>query len=127
MRISGVNIPENKRLEVALTYLYGIGRTSAKKILNEASISFDKRVKDLSTAESNKLRGLVEKYRIEADLRRDVLGNIKRLKEIKAYRGTRHSKQLPTKGQRTKTNSRTNRGYKGRKTMTSGRRKVEKK
>lgn len=127
MRISGINLPENKRLEVALTYLYGIGRTTALKILDGASISPDKRVKDLSPAESNKLRELVEKYKIESDLRRVVTGDIKRLKDIKAYRGLRHIRQLPVRGQRTKTNSRTNRPYRGRKTMTSGRRKMEKK
>jgi len=127
MRISGVNIPENKRLEVALTYLYGIGRMTATKILNEASISFDKKAKDLSTEESNKIRDLLGKYKLEGDLRREVSSNIKRMKDINSYRGIRHAKSLPVWGQRTKTNSRTTRPYKGRKTMTSGRRKMEKK
>ncbi len=127
MRLKGIDIPENKRIEIALTYLYGIGKISAINILNQANISLDKRTKDLSQKESDKLRDLVEKYRTESDLRREVTGNIKRLKEIKTYRGTRHTKRLPTKGQRTKTNSRTTRPYQGRKTMTSGRRKVEKK
>ncbi len=127
MRISGVNIPENKRLEIALTYFYGIGKVSAQKILTEVKVPFDKKVKDLTSEEENKIRLLVEKERIEADLRRDVLGNIKRLKDIKTYRGGRHSRQLPVRGQRTKTNSRTNRSYKGRRTMTSGRRKADKK
>lgn len=127
MRIAGTNIPENKRLEVALTYLYGIGRVSAIKILQNASVPLDKKVKDLSHAESNKIRELIEKNKIESDLRREISGNIKRLKEVGSYRGIRHSKNLPVRGQRTKTNSRTSRPYKGRKTMTSGRRKAEKK
>ena len=126
MRIAGVTIPENKRLEVALTYLYGIGRVGAVKILKEASISLDKKSKDLTQAESNKLRTLVEKLKIEGDLRREVSSNIKRLKIIKSYRGIRHVKRLPARGQRTKTNSRTVRGN-VRVTMTSGRRKLEKK
>ncbi|PIS13354.1 MAG: 30S ribosomal protein S13 [Candidatus Tagabacteria bacterium CG09_land_8_20_14_0_10_41_14] len=127
MRITGITLPENKRLEVALTYLYGIGRSRAIQILKEISISPDKKTKDLSQDESNKLRILLEKYKIENDLRREITGNIKRLKEIKSYRGTRHMRNLPSRGQRTKTNSRTTRPYKGRKTMTSGKRKAEKK
>ena len=127
MRIVGITLPENKRLEVALTYLYGIGRSRAIQILKEISVSPDKKTKDLSRDESSKLRTLLEKYKIENDLRREITENIKRLKEIKSYRGTRHIKNLPSRGQRTKTNSRTTRPYKGRKTMTSGRRKAEKK
>jgi len=126
MRILGTNLPENKRLEVALTYLFGIGRTSASKILEQASISPDKRTKDLTEDEQNKLRGILEKHKIEGDLRREISSNIKRLREIKSYRGSRHSRRLPVRGQRTKTNSRTVRGN-VRVTMTSGRRKLEKK
>jgi len=127
MRISGVNIPENKRLEVALTYLYGIGRSVAIRILEEASVDKNKRAKDLTAEESGRIRDLVGKRKTEGDLRREVSGNVKRLKDIRSYRGTRHSKNLPVWGQRTKTNSRTTRPYKGRRTMTSGRRKAEKK
>lgn len=127
MRIKGVNISENKRLEIALTDLYGIGRSTAIKILQKGLIDPGKKAKDLSQKESGALRDLVEKYRIEGDLRREISGNIKRLKDIKTYRGVRHIKNLPVRGQRTKTNSRTVRPYKGRRTMTSGRRKAEKK
>jgi small subunit ribosomal protein S13 len=126
MRISGVNVPDNKRLEVALTYIFGIGPTKAKGILKAANISFDKKTKDLNTKEENLIKDLVEKNRIEGDLKRDISANVKRLKEIKCYRGTRHAKKLPVKGQRTKTNSRTLRGN-VRVTMGSGKRKVEKK
>lgn len=125
MRIAGINIPDNKRLEVALTYIFGIGRTLAGKILNAAKISLDKKTKELTEAESNTIRDLVGKYRIEGDLRREIAANIKRLKEIKSYRGTRHSRKLPSRGQRTKTNSRTTRGN-VRVTMGSGRRKLDK-
>ncbi len=127
MRLKGIDIPENKRIAIALTYLYGIGNTSATKILKIAQVSPEKRTKDLTQDESDKIRVLIEKEKTESDLRREITGNIKRLKEINTYRGTRHTKRLPTKGQRTKTNSRTGRPYQGRKTMTSGRRKVEKK
>lgn len=126
MRITGTNIPDNKRLEVALTYIFGIGRSRAREILTKAKISFDKKAKELSEKEFNLLKEAVEKYRIEGDLRREVTSNIKRLKEIKCYRGVRHLKGLPARGQRTKTNSRTTRPYKGRKTMGSGKRKLEK-
>ncbi len=127
MRIAGTTIPDNKRLEVALTYILGIGCSKAQKILKEAGVPFDKKSKDLSEKESNAIREGVEKNKIEGDLRRAISADIKRLKEIKCYRGVRHIKGLPTKGQRTKTNSRTVRPYKGRKTMGSGRRKMEKK
>jgi len=126
MRIVGVNIPDDKQLEVALSYLYGIGRPLALKILKDAGISSVKKAKGLSVEESNKLRTAVEKYKIEGELRRGILANIKRLKDIKSYRGIRHIKRLPTRGQRTKTNSRTVRGN-VRQTRTSGRRKLEKK
>ena len=125
MRIAGTNIPDNKRLEVALTYIFGVGRPRAVEILNAAKISLDKRAKELTEAESNIIRDLIGKYKIEGDLHREIAANIKRLKEIKSYRGSRHSKRLPSKGQRTKTNSRTTRGN-VRVTMGSGKRKLEK-
>lgn len=125
MRIAGINIPDNKRLEVALTYIFGIGKTKAKNVLAEANIHIDKKAKDLSEKEANVIRDLVAKERIEGDLRREISSNIKRLKEIKSYRGMRHSRRLPTRGQRTKTNSRTTRGN-VRVTMGSGKRKLEK-
>jgi len=125
MRIQGINIPEDKRLEIALTALYGIGRSRAQGVLNEAKIGHGKRAKELSVKEENVIKSLIEKIKIEGDLRREVAGNVKRLKDIKAYRGIRHARHLPTRGQRTKTNSRTVRGN-VRKTMGSGRRKVEK-
>lgn len=121
VRIAGVVLPQNKRIEIALTYLYGIGRPLANKILAVAQINPDTRTEDLTENEVNKLREIIEKnYRVEGDLKREVLGNIKRLKEIGTYRGMRHAKGLPTRGQRTKTNSRTVRGN-VRKTMGSGR------
>jgi small subunit ribosomal protein S13 len=127
MRIAGVNIPDNKRLEYALTAIYGIGRSLASKILNSANIDSGRRPKDLSNDEINKLREIIEKqYIIEGNLKRIIAQNIKRLKDIKSYRGIRHIKKLPVRGQRTKTNSRTRRGN-VRITMGSGRRKVEKK
>lgn len=126
MRIAGVNIPDNKRLEISLTYLYGIGRVSALSILKNADLPPALKAKDLSPEESNRLRALVEKQKIEGDLRREVGANIKRLKDIKCYRGIRHMKRLPSRGQKTKTNSRTVRGNK-RQTMASGKRKLEKK
>lgn len=120
-RISGVNIPDNKRIETALTYIYGIGPVLSRLILKTTNIDPDKRAKDLTNAEVNKIQGVVDKsYRIEGDLRREVLENIKRLKETGAWRGTRHFKKLPIHG-RSKTNSRTLRGN-IRKTMGSGRR-----
>jgi small subunit ribosomal protein S13 len=111
LRIAGVTIPNDKRAEIALTYIYGIGRTSANKILQQAQVNKDARIKDLGEDESNRLRNIIEKeYRVEGDLRREVSGNIKRLKDIGCYRGLRHSRGLPVRGQRTKTNSRTVRG-----------------
>jgi small subunit ribosomal protein S13 len=108
MRILGITIPDTKRLEIGLTSLYGIGRARAQKILTEADIPFGKRPTELSPAEESRLRVLFEKYRLEGDLRREVSGNIKRLKDIKAYRGTRHMRRLPARGQRTKANCRSN-------------------
>lgn len=115
-----------KRVEIALTSIYGIGRSRAQHILRKAHIDFGKKPKDLSTAEENEIKKFVEMYKIEGDLKRLVAGNIKRLKDIKSYRGMRHTRGLPSRGQRTKTNSRTRRGN-VRKTMGTGRRKVEKK
>ncbi|MFH1822577.1 MAG: 30S ribosomal protein S13 [Patescibacteria group bacterium] len=121
VRIAGVTIPNEKRVEIALTYIFGIGNTLASKIIKNAQIKNSVRVKDLKEEEINKLRTIIEKeYRVEGDLKREIMGNIKRLKEINSYRGMRHSKNLPTRGQRTKTNSRTVRGN-TRKTMGSGR------
>lgn len=120
-RISGVNIPREKRVEISLTYIYGVGLTTANKILKTLKIDKNIRVKDLTEEQVNALRQMIEKsYKVEGELKRDKLANIKRLKEIKAYRGTRHAKNLPVRGQRTKTNSRTVRGNK-RVTMGSGR------
>lgn len=125
-RIAGVTLPSNKRVDIALTYIYGIGLTTAKDILKKTGVDASVRVKDLDDAQATKLRDMIEKqYKVEGELRRTVLTNIKRLKEIGSYRGTRHSKGLPVRGQRTKTNSRTVRGN-VRKTMGSGKRKLEK-
>lgn len=120
-RIAGVTLPNNKRVIIALTYVYGIGSTKAKEVVEKAGVDPHTRVKDLADAEVNKLRDLIEKtMKVEGELRRDTLAQIKRLKEIGSYRGTRHAKNLPARGQRTKTNSRTTRGN-VRKTMGSGR------
>ncbi len=120
-RIAGVNIPENKRIEIALTYIYGIGRPLSKKILDDVKINADKKSSDLSSEEINTLKEYIEKrYKIEGDLRRQIMVNVKRLKDIGTWRGHRHSRGLPVRGQRTKTNNRTVRGN-VRKTMGSGR------
>lgn len=125
MRIVGVNIPDNKRAVIALTYIYGIGHVSAEKILNEAGIPLKKRAKELSSQEVNKIQSVLEKkYKIEGELRQNIKRNINRLKEIQTYRGLRHMRKLPVRGQRTKSNSRTVRGN-VRKTAGSGKRKVE--
>ena len=126
MRIAGITIPDNKRLEIGLTAVYGVGRSRARKILFDAKIDIGKKPKDITPEEENKIRKSVESYRIEGDLKREVSGNIKRLKDIKSYRGTRHMKRLPARGQRTKTNARTLRGN-VRKTMGTGRKKEDKK
>lgn len=124
MRVAGITIPKEKRIVISLTYIYGVGPTMAKHILAKAKISEDTRTKDLTSDQEDKLRTIIEKeYKTEGDLRREVMANIKRLKDIKAHRGIRHMKHLPVRGQRTKTNSRTVRGN-VRKTMGSGR-KVE--
>ena len=125
MRILGITVPNEKRLEIGLTCLYGIGISSARKILDQVSIDRGKRAKDLTPDEENKIRSVVEGMTIEGNLKREISGNIKRLKDIKTYRGIRHIKRLPVRGQRTKTNSRTVRGN-VRKTMASGRRKESK-
>ena len=126
-RIAGVTLPSQKRIDIALTSIYGIGHNTAAKLLAGVKVNPATRVKDLSEADTNKVREAVEKgsIRVEGDLKREVLGNIKRLKEIGAYRGSRHSKNLPARGQRTKTNTRTVRGN-VRRTMGSGKRKLEK-
>jgi small subunit ribosomal protein S13 len=125
-RIAGVLIPTNKRAVIALTYIYGIGPTTAKKILKKANVDESVRVKDLSPDQENALRVIVEKeYKVEGDLRREVMSNIKRLKDIGCYRGLRHKAGLPVRGQRTKSNSRTVRGN-VRRTAGSGRRIVSK-
>ncbi len=122
MRVSGINIPKEKRIVVSLPYLYGIGSVLAKKILQKAGIDENTRTKNLTREEEDKIRLIVEKeYKTEGDLKREIMANVKRLKEIKCYRGVRHMKHLPVRGQRTKTNSRTVRGN-TRKTMGSGRR-----
>lgn len=126
MRILGITIPDNKRLEIGLTALYGVGRSRAQKILTEAKIDFGTKASDLNMDKENQIRKIVEVFKIEGDLKREISGNIKRLKDIKAYRGTRHLRGLPSRGQRTKTNSRTRRGN-VRKTMGTGRRAVDKK
>ncbi|MEK7680486.1 MAG: 30S ribosomal protein S13 [Patescibacteria group bacterium] len=120
MRVAGINIPKEKRIVIALNYIYGIGPSLSKKILAKAKISEDVRVKDLTPEQEDKLRAIIEKdYKTEGDLKREIMSNIKRLKDIKAYRGIRHMRHLPVRGQRTKTNSRTVRGN-ARKTMGSG-------
>lgn len=124
IRIAGINIPDNKRIEVALTYVYGIGLSVSQKILKELDISADTRTKNLTAEEANHLREAIEKkYRVEGELRHIVKSNVKRLKEISCYRGTRHQRGLPVRGQRTKTNTRTVRGN-VRRTMGSGRKKA---
>ncbi len=110
-RIAGVDLPRDKRVEVGLTYIYGIGRSSSKKILAQAGVNPDTRVKNLTEEEVNKLREIIEKnYQVEGDLRREVAMNIKRLIEIGCYRGLRHRRGLPVRGQRTRTNARTRKG-----------------
>lgn len=127
LRIASINLPDNKRVEIALTYIYGIGRPTSRKILEELNIDIDTRTKDLTEKDANRLRETIEKtHRVEGELRHLVKMNIKRLKEIGSYRGVRHAKGLPVRGQRTKTNTRTVRGN-VRKTMGSGRKKSDSK
>jgi len=124
-RFLAINIPDDKSINIALTYIYGIGCSLSEKLLKEANIDFQKKTKDLSVSELNFLKELIEKNKIktEGDLRRDVRANIKRLININSYRGTRHAKRLPLRGQRTKTNSRTVRGN-VRRTVGSGKNKA---
>lgn len=125
MRILGITIPNNKHLDVGLTVLYGIGISSARKILENAGIDRNVKGDTLTVDQENAIRKIVETMTIEGALKREIASNVKRLKDIKAYRGVRHMRRLPVNGQRTKTNSRTVRGN-VRKTMGSGRRKAEK-
>ncbi len=125
MRIAGITLPENKRMDIALTAVYGIGRPTAKKILTVAGVEHGIRSTDLTEDMEAKIRAEIDAMKIEGDLSREIDQNIKRLKDIKCYRGVRHMRHLPVRGQRTKTNSRTVRGN-VRRTMGSGRRKAEK-
>ncbi len=126
-RIAGVTIPREKRVVIALTYIYGMGPARSKQVLKQAKVDESIRVKELSDDQVTAIRGIIEKqFRVEGELRREVLSNIKRLKDIGTYRGSRHAKRLPVRGQRTKTNSRTVRGN-VRKTAGSGKRIVAKK
>ncbi|MBN1660942.1 MAG: 30S ribosomal protein S13 [Anaerolineae bacterium] len=125
-RIAGVDLPRDKRVEVSLTYIYGIGPTTSKKILAQTGVDPDTRVRDLAESEVAKLREIIDRnYRVEGDLRREVSMNIKRLQEIGCYRGIRHRRNLPVRGQRTRTNARQNRG--SRKTVAGKRRSRAKK
>jgi small subunit ribosomal protein S13 len=125
-RIAGVDLPRDKRVEISLTYIYGIGRTSSRQILQKAEVSPDTRVRDLAEAEVARLREVIDRnYRVEGDLRREVAMNIKRLQEIGCYRGIRHRKNLPVRGQRTRTNARQKRG--SRRTVAGKRRSRAKK
>ncbi len=125
MRVSGVNIPDNKKIEISLRYLYGIGPNLSLRVLNAAQIDKKKLTKDLTAMDINKIQSVIEKsYKVEGELRQIVKQNINRLKDIKCYKGIRHLKRLPARGQRTKSNSRTIRGN-VRKTAGSGRRKVD--
>ncbi len=125
MRILGITIPNEKRLDIGLTSLFGVGSATANKVLKEVKVSPETKSKDLSIEQENAIRKLIEEMTIEGNLKREVAGNVKRLKDIKCYRGVRHMRRLPVKGQRTKTNSRTVRGN-VRNTMASGRRKESK-
>ena len=125
MRIAGVTLPDNKQLAYSLPLIFGIGPTRARDILKSVGIPATKKGSELTADEEQKIRALAEGYTIEGELRREIGQNIKRLKDIKSLRGERHSRGLPVRGQRTKTNSRTRRGN-VRKTMTSGRRTLEK-
>lgn len=122
IRISGINLPDEKKIEIALTYVYGIGLSTSRKILQLLNIDPNMRTKQLSSEDANKLRNEIEKkYKVEGELKHEVKTNVKRLREIGSYRGIRHGRGLPVRGQRTKTNSRTVRGN-VRRTMGSGRR-----
>jgi small subunit ribosomal protein S13 len=125
MRILGITIPNEKRLDIGLTSLFGVGSATAIKVLNEVKVLPETKSKDLSLDQESAIRKLIEEMTIEGNLKREVAGNVKRLKDIKCYRGVRHMRRLPVNGQRTKTNSRTVRGN-VRNTMASGRRKESK-
>lgn len=125
MRLLGITLDDNKRMEYALTGIYGIGLSRSQKILDKLGISRDKKAKEATTDEEAKIRAELDSFKLEGDLKREIAGNVKRHKDMKSYRGTRHSRHLPARGQRTKSNSRTVRGN-VRKTMGSGRRTVEK-
>lgn len=125
MRILGINLRDDQRIEMALTAVYGIGRSRAHTILDAAKVDYGTASKNLSADEEARIRTLVEEYKLEADLKREVGTNIKRLKDVKCYRGVRHARRLPVRGQRTKTNARTLKGVK--KTMGSGKKKETKK
>lgn len=125
MRISGITIPENKRLEISLTAVFGVGRKLAGKILDDSKVDRGAKAKDLTADQENKVRKVIESLKIEGDLKREIAGNIKRHKDIASYRGVRHQRGMPVRGQRTKTNQRTRKGN-TRKTMGSGRVKAEK-
>ena len=125
MRILGITIPEEKYLEIGLVTLFGIGRSRAITILEKAGVPLGIKSKDATIEQENKIRSVIETLTLEGDLKREVAGNIKRLKDIKTYRGLRHLRNLPVRGQRTKTNARTKRG--ARKTMGTGRKIAEKK
>ena len=125
MRILGITLPDNKQAQYGLTGLYGIGLSRARSILKQANVDPVKKIKDLTTDEEAVIRKITEELKLEGNLKREVSQNIKRLKDIQSYRGTRHARILPTRGQRTRTNSRTVRGNK-RNTMASGRRKESK-
>lgn len=127
MRIEGVTIDDNKHLAIGLTAIFGIGRSRAMQILDEIDVSHDTTPTDLTDDQDKKLRLKLEDFTLEGDLRRQKEADVKRLKDVKAYRGIRHTKNLPVRGQNTQTNSRTNRPYKGYKTAGSGKRTVEKK
>ena len=125
MRILGITIPEEKRLEIGLMTLFGVGRSRARTILEQAGVPLGTKSKETNIEQENKIRSVIETLTLEGDLKREVAGNIKRLKDIKTYRGLRHLRNLPVRGQRTKTNARTKRGV--RKTMGTGRKIAEKK
>ena len=127
MRIEGITIKDDKHLDVGLTEIFGIGRSRAQKILDAIELDYQTTPNDLSEEEDKKLRQELEEYTLEGDLRRQKEADVKRLKDVESYRGMRHSKNLPVRGQNTQTNSRTNRPYKGYKTAGSGKRTVEKK
>jgi len=111
-RISGIDLPKEKRVEIGLTYIYGIGRARSNEILKNADVNPDTRVRDLSESEVQRIREQIAEYHVEGDLRRDVSMNIKRLREINSYRGNRHRRNLPVRGQNTKNNARTRKGHK---------------